>query len=84
MRNLITGGAGFLGSHLVETLLKKKQEVICIDNYLTGSKNNIKKWLSNPYFKEIDHDVINPINLKIDRIWHLACSASPIIIRMIQ
>ncbi len=78
MRNLITGGAGFLGSHLVDKLLKSNEEVICLDNYLTGSKKNIIKWKHHPNFKAIKHDVINPINLRIDRIWHLACSASPV------
>ena len=76
-RNLITGGAGFLGSHLVERLMNLGEEVICLDNYFSGSKNNISKWISNPKFELIRHDVTNPINLEVDKIWHLACPASP-------
>ncbi len=78
MRNLITGGAGFLGSHLVERLLEKNEEVICLDNYFTGSKNNILNFIDSPKFEIIRHDVTEPIQLEIDRIWHLACPASPI------
>ena len=78
MRNLITGGSGFLGSHLIERLLKAKQEVICLDNYFTGNKQNIIHWIGNPSFEIIRHDVVNPIHLEVDRIWHLACPASPI------
>ncbi len=77
MRNLVTGGAGFLGSHLIDRLMRLKEEVICIDNFFTGSEENIKDWYQNPRFKMIKHDVIEPINLKVDKIWHLACSASP-------
>ncbi len=76
-RNLVTGGAGFLGSHLVERLIKSGEEVICIDNYFSGIKSNIDKWLSEPKFEIIRHDVTNPINLEVDKIWHLACPASP-------
>ena len=76
-RNLITGGAGFLGSHLVDRLMEEGEEVICLDNYFTGRKNNILKWINNPRFELIRHDVTNPINLEIDKIWHLACPASP-------
>ena len=78
MRNLVTGGAGFLGSHLIERLMKEGQEVICLDNYFTGSKSNIDKWIGNKNFELIRHDVTEPIRLEIDRIWHLACPASPI------
>ena len=78
MRNLITGGLGFLGSHLTERLLKANEEVICLDNFFTGDKKNILHWIGNPYFEIINHDVINPIHLEVDRIWHLACPASPI------
>ncbi len=78
MRNLITGGAGFLGSHLIDRLLKDNQDVICLDNYFTGNKKNIIQWIGNPSFEVIRHDVINPIHLEVDRIWHLACPASPI------
>ena len=78
MRNLVTGGAGFLGSHLIDRLLNVSEEVICLDNYFTGRKNNINKWLGNNNFELIRHDVINPIQLEVDRIWHLACPASPV------
>ena len=77
MRNLVTGGAGFLGSHLIDRLMKLEEEVICIDNFFTGNEENIKHWNKHPKFKMIKHDVINPINIKVDKIWHLACSASP-------
>jgi len=76
-RNLVTGGAGFLGSHLVEKLLKSGEEVICLDNYFSGRKDNVSKWINNPRFELIRHDVTNPINLEIDKIWHFACPASP-------
>ena len=78
MRNLVTGGAGFLGSHLIDRLLNVSEEVICLDNYFTGRKKNIEKWLGNNNFELIRHDVINPIQLEVDRIWHLACPASPV------
>ena len=78
MRNLVTGGAGFLGSHLIDRLMKEGQEVICLDNYFTGRKSNIDKWIGNKNFELIRHDVTEPIRLEIDRIWHLACPASPI------
>ncbi len=77
-RNLITGGAGFLGYHLTEKLLSMGEEVICIDNFYTGSKKNVYQWLSNPNYEIIRHDVIEPIYLEVDNIWHLACPASPI------
>ena len=78
IRNLVTGGAGFLGSHLIDKLMNQNQEVICLDNYFTGNKSNIKKWLDHPNFEIIRHDVTFPIQLEIDKIWHLACPASPI------
>ncbi len=78
MKNLVTGGAGFLGSHLIEKLISSKEEVICLDNFFTGSKTNIEKYFSNPLFNFIEHDVIDPICLDVDKIWHLACPASPI------
>ena len=78
MRNLVTGGAGFLGSHLIDRLMQNDQEVICLDNYFTGKKSNIRHWIGNKNFELIRHDVTNPIQLEIDRIWHLACPASPI------
>ena len=77
-RNLITGGAGFLGSHLVDRLMDSGEEVICLDNYFTGRKENLKKWANHPRFELIRHDVTEPIKLEVDRIWHLACPASPV------
>lgn len=77
-RNLITGGAGFLGSHLVDRLMEAGEEVICLDNFYTGRKDNIRHWLGHPQFELIRHDVTEPIRLEIDRIWHLACPASPV------
>ncbi len=76
--NLVTGGAGFLGSHLIDRLMENGEEVICIDNFFTGSKNNLIKWLKNPKFELIRHDITKPITLEVDKIWHLACPASPI------
>ncbi len=76
--NLVTGGAGFLGSHLIDHLLDKDEEVICLDNYFTGRKKNISHWIGNPKFELIRHDITEPIFLEINRIWHLACPASPI------
>ncbi len=78
MRNLVTGGAGFLGSHLVDKLMQAEEEVICLDNYFTGRKINIQDWIGHPNFELIRHDVTEPIKLEVDRIWHLACPASPI------
>ena len=78
MRNLVTGGAGFLGSHLIDRLMQSDQEVICLDNYFTGKKSNIRQWIGNKNFELIRHDVTNPIQLEIDRIWHLVCPASPV------
>lgn len=77
-RILVTGGAGFLGSHLIERLLDRGDEVICMDNLFTGSKNNIAKFLSNPNFEFIRHDVTFPLYIEIDQIYNLACPASPI------
>ncbi len=78
MKILVTGGAGFLGSHLCERLLDSGQEVICLDNFFTGRKANIQHLLSRPYFELIRHDITLPILLEVDRIYHLACPASPI------
>ncbi len=78
MRNLITGGAGFLGSHLVDHLMNTGEEVICLDNFSTGSKDNISHWIGNNRFKLINHNIINPFFCEADRIWHLACPASPL------
>ena len=77
MRNLVTGGAGFLGSHLIDRLISNNEDVICIDNFFTGNKNNISHHLNNKNFELIRHDVTQPIFLEVDRIWHLACPASP-------
>ena len=74
----MTGGAGFVGSHLVDRLMGRGEEVILLDNLFTGNKNNITKWFGNPLFEFIRHDVTDPIQLEVDRIWHLACPASPI------
>ena len=78
MKFLVTGGAGFLGSHLCEKLLASGHDVICIDNYYTGSKVNISHLLNNPKFKSIDHDVTVPMTLEVDGIFNLACPASPL------
>ena len=75
---MITGGAGFIGSHLVDNLMKKGERVICLDNFISGAEKNISKWLRNPNFELINHDIVNPIDIEVDRIWHLACPASPI------
>ena len=75
---LLTGGAGFLGSHLCERLLKEGNEVICVDNFYTGSKENIAHLLGNPYFEVIRHDVTFPLYLEVDHIYNLACPASPV------
>jgi len=76
--HLVTGGAGFLGSHLIDRLMEAGDEVICLDNYFTGRKSNIARWIGHPRFELIRHDVTEPIKLEVDRIWHLACPASPI------
>ena len=77
-RILVTGGAGFLGSHLCERLLKEGNEVICLDNYFTGSKQNIVEFLDNPYFEMVRHDVTEPYYAEVDEIYNLACPASPV------
>jgi len=75
---LVTGGAGFLGSHLCERLLDEGNEVVCLDNYFTGQKQNVVHLLNNPYFELIRHDVIMPFYIEVDEIYNLACPASPI------
>jgi len=75
---LVTGGAGFVGSHLCERLLNDGHDVVCLDNYFTGQKQNIVHLLSNPYFELIRHDVTNPFYIEVDEIYNLACPASPI------
>jgi len=75
---LVTGGAGFIGSHLCERLLHEGNEVICLDNYFTGSKKNIIHLFSNPYFEVVRHDITSPYYAEVDEIYNLACPASPI------
>lgn len=77
-RILVTGGAGFIGSHLIERLLHQGQEVVCLDNFFTGSKENIVHLFDHPYLEVIRHDVIEPILLEVDEIYNLACPASPV------
>ncbi|MCI9429662.1 MAG: SDR family oxidoreductase [Lachnospiraceae bacterium] len=77
-RVLVTGGAGFLGSHLCERLLQDGNDVICVDNLYTGSKDNIRHLMANPYFEFIRHDVTEPLYVEVDQIYNLACPASPI------
>ncbi len=77
-RILVTGGAGFLGSHLCERLLAQGHYVICLDNYFTGQKRNVFHLLGNPSFEVIRHDLVNPIFLEVDQIYNLACPASPV------
>lgn len=77
-RVLVTGGAGFLGSHLCERLLNDGHDVICLDNYFTGSKRNVVHLLDNPYFELVRHDVIAPFYAEVDQIFNLACPASPV------
>ena len=75
---LVTGGAGFVGSHLCDRLLKEGNEVVCLDNYFTGQKQNIVHLLSNPFFELIRHDVTMPFFIEVDEIYNLACPASPV------
>src|ERR1051326_3758144 len=78
MRILVTGGAGFIGSHLCERLLDEEHEVICLDNFFTGRRQNVQHLFDNRNFELIRHDVIEPILLEVDQIYNLACPASPI------
>jgi UDP-glucuronate decarboxylase len=78
LRILVTGGAGFIGSHLCERLVKEGHEVICLDNFFTGSRSNVMHLLPYPNFELIRHDVTEPILLEVDQIYHLACPASPV------
>lgn len=78
MVNLVTGGAGFLGSHLCERLLERGQEVICLDNFFTGRRRNVSHLIDNPNFELLRHDVVDPFKLEVDRIYNLACPASPV------
>jgi len=77
-RILVTGGAGFLGSHLCKRLLEGGDEVICLDNFFTGTKDNVLPLMKNPYFEVIRHDVTVPIDLEVDQVYNLACPASPV------
>lgn len=78
LRILVTGGAGFLGSHLCERLLESNFEVVCLDNFFTGTRRNIERLLGNPRFELVRHDVTQPMVIEVDQIFHLACPASPI------
>lgn len=77
-RILVTGGAGFLGSHLCERLLEQGHDILCLDNFFTGTKDNIKHMIENPHFELIRHDVTFPLYIEVDEIYNLACPASPI------
>lgn len=78
LRILVTGGAGFLGSHLCERLLSEDNNVICLDNFFTGEKRNILHLMDNRYLEVVRHDIVNPILLEVDQIYNLACPASPV------
>jgi len=78
IRALVTGGAGFLGSHLCDYLLRKGHDVLCVDNFYTGTKGNIAHLLGNPYFELLRHDITFPLYVEVDEIYNLACPASPI------
>jgi UDP-glucuronate decarboxylase len=77
-RTLVTGGAGFLGSHLCERLLREGHDVLCVDNFFTGSKDNVANLLMNPHFELMRHDVTFPLYVEVDQIYNLACPASPV------
>lgn len=77
-RILVTGGAGFVGSHLCDRLLETGAEVLCVDNYYTGSRLNVAQNLSNPRFELLRHDVTMPLYVEVDQIYNLACPASPV------
>uniref|UniRef100_T1GCA9 UDP-glucuronic acid decarboxylase 1 n=1 Tax=Megaselia scalaris TaxID=36166 RepID=T1GCA9_MEGSC len=76
-RILITGGAGFVGSHLVDVLMQQGHEVVVADNFFTGRKRNVEQWLGHPNFELIHHDIVNPLFIEVDEIYHLASPASP-------
>jgi UDP-glucuronate decarboxylase len=78
LRILVTGGSGFLGSHLCERLVAQNNEVVCLDNFYTGSRANIEHLLSHPHFEVLRHDVQQPMTIEVDQIYHLACPASPV------
>ena len=74
----MTGGAGFIGSHLIDRLMQAGHDVICVDNFFTGHKRNIQHWFGNPNFELLRHDITEPLKLEVDQIYHLACPASPV------
>ena len=76
MKNIVTGGAGFIGSHLIDTLMNNGENVVCIDDFSSGNEQNIDHWKKNSKFSLINHDIEEPINIETDRIWHFACPAS--------
>jgi UDP-glucuronate decarboxylase len=78
MRILVTGGAGFIGSHLIDRLMTANHDVVCLDNFYTGRKQHLLKWINHPFFELIRHDITEPIRLEVDQIYHLACPASPV------
>ncbi len=79
MKIVVTGGAGFIGSHLVDRLMEAGHEVVCVDNLYTGQKSNNAQWIEHPNFQFIQHDIVNPIEIdNIDQVYHLACPASPV------
>src|SRR6202049_1985839 len=77
-RVLVTGGAGFIGSHLCERLLERGYEVLCVDNFYTGTRHNVQHLLANPMFEISRHDICFPLYVEVDEIYNLACPASPI------
>ena len=76
-RILVTGGAGFVGSHLVDRLMLMGHEVIVLDNFFTGTKRNVQHWIGHPHFELVRHDVVDPFMIEVSQIYHLACPASP-------
>ena len=77
-RILVTGGAGFIGSHLCDRLIEQGHKVICLDNFYTGRKDNVAHLLNNHNFEVVRHDIIEPVLLEVDQIYHMACPASPV------
>ncbi len=75
---LVTGGAGFLGSHLCDRLIARGDEVVCVDNFFTGRKENVRHLLAHPRFELIRHDIVHPLFLEVDQIYNMACPASPV------